>query len=85
MQARTLLLNWVCHAVEAFKTTKGLSIVTEHLEIHLLLNSKRRSSWRAHAIGLHAYIPLRNLHNVCLAALQARLWKGGQHLLRRYP
>jgi hypothetical protein len=45
MRARTLLLNWVYyypvgHAVEAFKTAKGLWNANENLEIHLLLNSR---------------------------------------------
>jgi hypothetical protein len=45
MRARTLLLNWVYyhpvgHAVEAFKTAKGLWNANENIEIHLLLNSR---------------------------------------------
>ena len=45
MRTRTLLLNWVYyhpvgHAVEAFKTARGLSNANENMEIHLLLNSR---------------------------------------------
>jgi hypothetical protein len=45
MRVRTLLLNWVYyypvgHAVEAFKTAKGLRNANEDIEIHLLLNSR---------------------------------------------
>lgn len=44
MPPRTLLLNWVYyypvgHAVEAFKTAKGLANANDDVEIHLLLNS----------------------------------------------
>ena len=45
MSSKTILLNWVYyhpvgHAVEAFKTAKGLWNANENVQIHLLLNSR---------------------------------------------
>ncbi len=45
MPGKSLLLNWVYyypvgHAIEAFKTAKGLAAANPGLEIHLLLNSR---------------------------------------------
>lgn len=133
MRARTLLLNWVYyypvgHAVEAFKTAKGLATANENIEIHVLLNSRtpvelaESCDWitRAYPIDVDEFAdeaneeaaclrevpvtwdfvvtdhrvtasrfpfadPLRHFHNVAARRFEARLWKGGQHLLGRAP
>ena len=86
MRARTLLLNWVYyypvgHAVEAFKTAKGLSNANENLEIHLLLNSRTpvelaaACDWitRAYPIDVGEFAEAENEDAACLRDLP-RTW-----------
>lgn len=86
MRARTLLLNWVYyypagHAVEAFKTAKGLSNANDNLEIHLLLNSKTpvelagACDWitRAYAIEVDEFAEGENEDAACLRDIP-RTW-----------
>src|SRR5690349_3881127 len=82
MPTRTLLLNWVYyypvgHAVEAFKTAKGLSNANENLDIHLLLNSRTpveladACDWitRAYPIDVNEFVDGENDDAVCLRDL----------------
>jgi hypothetical protein len=82
MQARTLLLNWVYynpvgHAVEAFKTAKGMFNANENVEIHLLLNSSTpveladACDWitRAYPIDLNEFSEVEIEDAACLRDL----------------
>lgn len=82
MPARTLLLNWVYyypvgHAVEAFKTAKGLWNANGNVEIHLLLNSSTpvelasACDWitRAYPIDLDEFCETENEEAACLRPL----------------
>ncbi len=82
MPARTLLLNWVYynpvgHAVEAFKTAKGLSNANKNVDIHLLLNSKTpvelagACDWitRAYPIDVDEFAGMENEDAACLRDL----------------
>src|SRR3954447_7747724 len=86
MRTRTLLLNWVYyypvgHAVEAFKTAKGLSNANDDVEIHLLLNSRTpvelagACDWiaRAYPIDVDEFAGGENKDAACLRDLP-RTW-----------
>ncbi len=79
MPVRTLLLNWVYyypvgHAVEAFKTAKGLHNANPDVEIHLLLNSRTpvelagACDWitRAYPIDVDEFSEAENENAACL-------------------
>jgi hypothetical protein len=84
MRARTLLLNWVYyypvgHAVEAFKTARGLCNANENMEIHLLLNSRTpvelagACDWitRTYPIDLDEFCEAEDEDAACLRHLPA--------------
>jgi hypothetical protein len=84
MPARTLLLNWVYyypvgHAVEAFKTAKGIFNANEDVEIHLLLNSRTpvelagACDWiaRAYSIDVDEFSEGENQDATCLRDIPA--------------